>query len=202
MTVPIRIVLAEDSTDEGGPSCMQGLRRAGYEPTAIRPDDSPLGRERDLLRLVLDANPDLMFVKDSRGHFTMANRAVAERLRHHRRAADRKVRERRQPAGQGNAAIRCRRAGRDSSGRPTFVDRRAGDRPAHRLDRAGSTSGASRSRSPRAAGRQVLGIAVETTDRRIAESALRAAKTRCGRPRRWRPSGSWPAASHTSSTTC
>ena len=77
MAVPLRILLAEDS-DDSVAIVLQALRRAGYEPTTIGVDDSPLGRQRDLLRLVLDTTPDLIFVKDSSGRFAMANRAVAE----------------------------------------------------------------------------------------------------------------------------
>ena len=76
MAVPIRILLAENSTDETA-LVLQGLRRAGYDPTAVGPDRQ-LQHERDLLRLVLDANADLMFVKDSSGHFILANQAVAD----------------------------------------------------------------------------------------------------------------------------
>ena len=36
-----------------------------------------LAHQRDFLRLVLDTNPGLVFVKDSEGRFTMANQAVA-----------------------------------------------------------------------------------------------------------------------------
>jgi PAS domain S-box-containing protein len=42
-----------------------------------RKAERSLAHQRDFLRLVLDANPGLVFVKDSGGRFTMANEAVA-----------------------------------------------------------------------------------------------------------------------------
>ena len=40
--------------------------------------EQSLAHQRDFLRLVLDTNPGLVYVKDSTGCFTLANRAVAD----------------------------------------------------------------------------------------------------------------------------
>jgi two-component system cell cycle sensor histidine kinase/response regulator CckA len=174
MPVPIRILLPQDPSEDAA-DVLQGLRRAGYEPTAIRPDDPSLTRERDLLRLVLDIHPDLMFVKDAHGHFTMANRAVAElygtAVEHLIGKSENDfsphARETLRSAAAEQAVI--------SSGRPAFVADEAVSDP-----RTGSTRWFDIRRVPirvpGVTGPHVLGIAVETTERRIAESALRASE--------------------------
>ncbi len=176
MAVPLRILLAEDSADsaEGVAIVLQALRRAGYEPTAMRVDDSPLGRQRDFLRLLLDTHPDLIFVKDSCGRFTMANLAVAEL---YGTTVDQLMGKCESDVNpRAEETLRSATAEQDmiASGRPMSVS----TEPMTDL-RTGSTRWFDVRRVPLAVpgetGCQVLVTAVETTDRRIAESALRAA---------------------------
>jgi two-component system, cell cycle sensor histidine kinase and response regulator CckA len=171
MAVPLRILLAEDS-DDGVAIVLQALRRAGYEPTAIGVDDSPHGRQRDLLRLVLDASPDLIFVKDSSGRFTMANRAVAEL---YGTTVDQLMGKSESDVNpQAEETLRSAVAEQDviASGRPTFATTEGVTDP-----RTRSTRWFDIRRLPLVVpgvtGCQVLAIAIETTDRRLAESALR-----------------------------
>ena len=176
MAVPLRILLAEDSADsaEGVAIVLQALRRAGYEPTAMRVDDSPLGRQRDFLRLLLDTHPDLISVKDSSGRFTMANLAVAEL---YGTTVDQLMGKCESDVNpRAEETLRSAAAEQDmiASGRPMSV----AIEPMTDL-RTGSTRWFDVRRVPLAVpgetGCQVLVTAVETTDRRIAESALRAA---------------------------
>jgi two-component system cell cycle sensor histidine kinase/response regulator CckA len=175
MPVPLRILLAEDSEDsaEGVAIVLQALRRAGYEPTAMKVDDSPLGRQRDFLRLLLDSHPDLIFVKDSTGRFTMANRAVAEL---YGTTVDQLIGKCESDVNpRAEDTRRSASADQDviASGRPMFAATEAMTDP-----RTGLTRWFDVRRVPLVVpgvtGCQVLAIAVETTDRRIAESALRA----------------------------
>jgi two-component system cell cycle sensor histidine kinase/response regulator CckA len=178
MPVPLRILLAEDEdSDEGVDIVLQALRRAGYEPTAIRVDDSPLGRQRDFLRLVLDTSPDLIFVKDASGRFTMANRAVAEL---YSTTVDQLLGKSESDVNpQAEETRRSAAAEQDviASGQPMFAATEAVTDP-----RTGSTRWFDIRRVPLVVpgvtSCQVLAIAVETTDRRIAESALRATDVR------------------------
>ena len=174
MAVPLRILLAEDS-DEGVAIVLQALRRAGYEPTAIGVDDSPLGRQRDFLRLVLDTTPDLIFVKDSSARFTMANRAVAEL---YGTTVDQLMGKSESDFNpQIEQTLRSAVAEQDviASGRPTFAATEAVTDPRTRAIRWFDIRRVPLL-VPGVTGCQVLAIAIETTDRRIAESALRAAE--------------------------
>jgi PAS domain S-box-containing protein len=171
MPVPIRILLAEDSSEDAA-DVLQGLRRAGYEPTAILSADQSSSRERDLLRLVLDSHADLMFVKNAHGHFTMANRAVAEfygtTVEHLIGKSESDLsphaRETLRSAAAEQAVI--------SSGRPAVVAGEPVSDP-----RTGATRWFDIRRVPievpGVIGPHVLGLAAETTERRMAESALR-----------------------------
>ncbi len=153
---------------------LQALRRAGYEPTAMRVDDSPLGRQRDFLQLLLDTHPDLISVKDSSGRFTMANLAVAEL---YGTTVDQLMGKCESDVNpRTEETLRSAAADQNviASGRPMSVATEA------MTDlRTGSTRWFDVRRVPLAVPGetcgQVLVTAVETTDRRIAESALRAA---------------------------
>ena len=174
MPVPIRILPAEDSSEDA-PDVLHGLRRAGYEPIAIRPDDTASGRERDLLRLVVDTHADLIYVKDAHGHFTMANRAVAELYGTTVEHLIGKSESDLNPSASETMRSAAAEQAVISSGRPAFAADEAVSDP-----RTGSTRWFDIRRVPIAvpgvAGPHVLGIAVETTERRIAESALRASE--------------------------
>ena len=181
---------------------LQALRRAGYEPTAMRVDDSPLGRQRDFLRLVLDATPDLIFVKDSSGRFTMANRAVAEL---YGTTVDQLIGKCESDVNpRAEETLRSAAAEQDviASGRPIFAATEPMTDP-----RTGSTRWFDIRRVPLVGpGRDGLpGAGDRGRDDRSAHRRVGAAReptSSCDRRRRWKPSGSWPAASRTTSTTC
>jgi PAS domain S-box-containing protein len=171
MSVAFRILLAEDS-DDGVAIVLQSLRQAGYAATASRVDGASPAPVRDLLRLVLDGNPDLIFVKDSIGRFTLANRAVAEL---YGTTVDQLIGKSESDVNSQVAeTLRSAAAEQDvmASGRASTATEALTD------PRTGSTRWFDVRRVPLAipgvADGQVLGIAVETTDRRTAESALRA----------------------------
>jgi hypothetical protein len=60
-----------------GPAIRRELQDA-RDRTARRGAQRDLKVQRDLLRLVIDTNPNLIFVKDGAGRFVLANRAVAD----------------------------------------------------------------------------------------------------------------------------
>jgi two-component system, cell cycle sensor histidine kinase and response regulator CckA len=170
--VPLRILLADDS-EEAAAIVLQSLREAGYEPSAIKMADTLIGRERDIWRLVFDANSDLVSVKDSSGRFTIANRSVAEL---YGTTVDQLIGKTESDVNpRAEETLRSTAAEQDvlASGRAM-----SGSSEAITDPRTGSTRWFDVRRVPLVvpgvAGRYVLTIAVETSDRRFLESALRA----------------------------
>jgi len=68
-------LVSADRIDLGGQACLLTVCR---DLTSQKQKESEVQRQQDFLRKVLDANPNLVFVKDWDGKFTLANRAVAE----------------------------------------------------------------------------------------------------------------------------
>jgi PAS domain S-box-containing protein len=134
--------------------------------------ESSLAHQRDFLRLVLDTNPGLVFVKDASGSFSLANKAVAdlygttvdELLGKSEADFNPRVEEVMRARAVEYQVI--------STGRPTFIPAEAVTDP-----RTGATRWFEVRRVPLAlpdsSVRQVLGIASEITDRKAAEDALR-----------------------------
>lgn len=60
-----------------GPAIRRELQDA-RDRTEHRDAQRDLKGQRDMLRLVIDTNPNLIFVKDGKGRFILANRAVAD----------------------------------------------------------------------------------------------------------------------------
>ena len=60
-----------------GPAIRRELQDA-RDRTGHRDAQRDLKAQRDMLRLVIDTNPNLIFVKDGNGRFILANRAVAD----------------------------------------------------------------------------------------------------------------------------
>jgi hypothetical protein len=154
-----------------GPAIRRELQDATHraERRAARRD---LEIQRDVLRLVIDTNPGLIFVKDRAGRFTLANRAVAElygKTVDELAGAD--ARELKLHAADAGLKLE---AEEDvlATGRPRFdsaeaiTDARTGKVRWFEMRRVplvlpDGSSG-------------VLGIGTEVTDRRLAETALRA----------------------------
>jgi two-component system cell cycle sensor histidine kinase/response regulator CckA len=131
-----------------------------------------LNHQRDFLRLVLDTNPGLVFVKDPAGRFTMANRAVAdlygttvdELIGKSEEDFDTRVEEVMHSRAAEHQVI--------GTGRPTFIPAESVTDP-----RTGATRWFEVRRVPLSLPdspqRHVLGIASEVTERKAAEDALR-----------------------------
>ncbi len=67
--------VSADLIELGGQACLLAV---GRDLTAQKQKEGEVQRQQDFLRKVLDANPNLVFVKDWEGRFTLANRALAE----------------------------------------------------------------------------------------------------------------------------
>jgi len=168
---PIRILFAEDSSDDAT-LVLQSLRRAGYDPTAVVASDDAAAAERDLLRVVLDANTDLIFVKDGGGRFTVANRAVAALYGTTVEGLIGRCEMDVNPHGGETARSAAAEQKVLASGRPTFTAGEAITDP-----RTGATRWFDVRRVPLAmpgGTHHVLAVAVETTDRRQAAATSRA----------------------------
>lgn len=68
-------LVSADHIELGGQACLLMVCR---DLTSQKQKEREVQRQQDFLRKVLDANPNLVFVKDWDGKFTLANRAVAE----------------------------------------------------------------------------------------------------------------------------
>ena len=68
-------LVSADRLELGGQDCLLTVTR---DLTEQKLKEGEVQRQQDFLRKVLDANPNLVFVKDWDGKFTLANRAVAE----------------------------------------------------------------------------------------------------------------------------
>ena len=68
-------LVSADRIELGGQACLLTVTR---DLTQQKQKEGEVQRQQDFLRKVLDANPNLVFVKDWDGKFTLANRAVAE----------------------------------------------------------------------------------------------------------------------------
>ncbi len=68
-------LVSADRIELGGQACLLTVCR---DLTSQKQKEGEVQRQQDFLRKVLDANPNLVFVKDWDGKFTLANRAVAE----------------------------------------------------------------------------------------------------------------------------
>jgi two-component system, cell cycle sensor histidine kinase and response regulator CckA len=134
-----------------------------------------LGHQRDFLRIVLDTNPGLVFVKDSRGRFSLANNAVAEL--YGTTVDDLLGRSESDYNPNADEVARARAAEEHvlGSGRPSFTAAEKVTDP-----RTGATRWFEVRRVPLALpdtpDRHVLGIASEITERKSAEDALRVAE--------------------------
>ena len=153
-----------------GPAIRRELQDATHraERRSARRD---LEIQRDVLRLVIDTNPGLIFVKNQEGRFTLANRAVAEL--YGKTVEELVGADAREFKDSADADLKLQ-AEQDvtDTGRPRFdsaepiTDARTGKVRWFETRRVplvlpDGTSG-------------VLGIGTEITDRRLAETALRA----------------------------
>ncbi|MGH9493158.1 MAG: PAS domain S-box protein, partial [Terriglobales bacterium] len=68
-------LVSADRIELGGQACLLTVTR---DLTQQKQKEGEVQRQQDFLRKVLDANPNLVFVKDWEGSYTLANRAVAE----------------------------------------------------------------------------------------------------------------------------
>ena len=68
-------LVSADRIELAGQACLLTVTR---DLTSQKQREGEVQRQQDFLRKVLDANPNLVFVKDWEGRFTLANRAVAE----------------------------------------------------------------------------------------------------------------------------
>ena len=134
--------------------------------------EQSLAHQRDFLRLVLDTNPGLVYVKDSTGCFTLANRAVADlygvAVDDLTGRSDADFNPRVEEVVRGRAVDHQVIA----SGRPEYVaaemitDPRTGAARWFEVRRVPL-------QLPDSADRHLLGIASEITERKAAEDALR-----------------------------
>src|ERR1700752_1997454 len=129
-----------------------------------------------MLQQVLDHHPDLIYIKDSSGRFLVANPAVAnfygttvdQLIGKSEKDVNPQARETRRSAAAEQEVISERRATFTSG--EALTDPRTGSTrwfDVRRIPVAGATDGC-----------QVLVTAIETTDRRVAESPLRASEER------------------------
>ena len=154
-----------------GPAIRRELQDA-RDRTARRDAQRDLKVQRDMLRLVIDTNPNLIFVKDGGGRFVLANQAVADlygttvddligRGAHPDRAA----------SVEAAGALEIEREV-SRTGQPKF------DKGEAFTDvRTGAVRWFETRRVPLVLSdgtQQVLGIGTEITERRLAEDALRA----------------------------
>ena len=137
-----------------------------------RKAERSLAHQRDLLRLVLDTNPGLVFVKDSKGCFTLANKAVADL---YGVGVDDLIGKTEEDFNPHVAEVMLARAVEHqvlATNQPAFIAAEGVTDP---------TSGVKRwfevrrvpMHVPDSNDRHVLGIAAEITDRKSAEDALR-----------------------------
>jgi len=137
-----------------------------------RSAERSLAHQRDLLRLVLDTNPGLVFVKDSAGCFTLANKAVADLYGTTVEDLIGKTEADFNPRFEEVMRARAVEYQVMSTGSPTFIQAEAVTDP-----QSGATRWFEVRRVPLAvpdiADRHVLGIASEITERKAAEDALR-----------------------------
>ncbi|MDP9262939.1 MAG: PAS domain-containing protein, partial [Acidobacteriota bacterium] len=68
-------LVSADYIDLAGEACLLTVTR---DLTPQKQKEGEVQRQQDFLRKVLDANPNLVFVKDWEGRFTLVNHAVAE----------------------------------------------------------------------------------------------------------------------------
>jgi PAS domain S-box-containing protein len=131
-----------------------------------------LNRQRDFLRLVLDTNPGLVFVKDSSGAYAMVNRAVADLYGTTVEHLIGKSEADFNPRVEEVMHARAIEHQVISTGRPAFVPAESITDP-----RSGTTRWFEVRRVPLVlpdtTDRHVLGVASEITDRKAAEDALR-----------------------------
>jgi hypothetical protein len=130
-----------------------------------------LGHQRDFLRLVLDTNPGLVYVKDSSGCFSLANKAVAEL---YGTTVDDLIGKTEADFNPRVEEVMLARAVEHqvvSTGQPAFIPAEAVTDP-----KTGATRWFEVRRVPLnlpdANDRHVLGIAAEVTNRKVAEDAL------------------------------
>ena len=136
-----------------------------------REAESALRDQREFLRKVVDANPQLVFIKDWDGKFLLANRPLAALYG----TTVSEIEGKSDADFNPNAAEveAFRRADRDvmESGRPLFIAEEAVS------DRSGETRWFQTVkvplRGPDGRSRQVLGVATDITERRLAKERLR-----------------------------
>jgi PAS domain S-box-containing protein len=137
-----------------------------------RKAERSLAHQRDALRLVLDTNPGLIFVKDSQGRYSLANKAVADL---YGVRVDDLIGRTEADFNPRIEQVMLSRAVEHqvvSTGQPTFI-------PAEEITdpRTGVARWFEVRRVPMSVpdsnDRHVLGIAAEITDRKTAEDALR-----------------------------
>jgi PAS domain S-box-containing protein len=153
-----------------GPAIRRELQDA-RDRAARRHAQRDLQVQRDMLRLVIDTNPNLIFVKDGAGRFVLANRAVAdlydttvEALIEEREEASTAVTDdvaRFLAADQ--EVLRTGQARFDEA--QSIVDRRTGQMRWFETRRVPLVLSDGT--------QQVLGIGTEITERRVAQEALR-----------------------------
>jgi two-component system cell cycle sensor histidine kinase/response regulator CckA len=137
-----------------------------------RKAERSLGQQRDFLRLVLDTNPGLVFVKDPNGAFSLANKAVADL---YGTTVDDLI-------GKSEAdfnprieeVMRARAIEHQviSTGQPVFIPAESVTDPRTAVARSFEVRRVPIT-MPDTNVRHVLGIASEITDRKAAEDALR-----------------------------
>jgi PAS domain S-box-containing protein len=153
-----------------GPAIRRELKDA-RDRSARRQAQRDLKVQRDMLRLVIDTNPNLIFVKDGTGRFVLANRAVADL---YGTTVDDLV-GRSAPTGSALSAEAARALAAEHevsrTGEPKFDEGEAITDA-----RTGVVRWFETRRVPLVLSdgtQQVLGIGTEITERRLAEEALR-----------------------------
>jgi two-component system, cell cycle sensor histidine kinase and response regulator CckA len=137
-----------------------------------RKAERSLAEQRDFLRLVLDTNPALIYVKDAHGCFSLANKAVADLYGTTVDDLIGKSEADFNPRFEEGMLARAIEHQVMRTGKPTVIDAEVITDP-----RSGASRWFEVRRTPLAladaADRHVLGIASEITERRTAEDALR-----------------------------
>ena len=152
-----------------GPAIRRELQDA-RERAARRHAQRDLQVQRDMLRLVIDTNPNLIFVKDGAGRFVLANRAVADL---YGTTVEALIEERDETAAASDDVARFLAADQEvlRCGQPRFDEAN----PVTDL-RTGTVRWFETRRVPLVLSdgtQQVLGIGTEITERRLAQEALR-----------------------------
>src|SRR5262249_55471640 len=73
-----RVYQATKGPYRDGRGNVVGLIGISRDVTHLRRTEQALRREREFVRLVLDTDPNLIFVKDTAGRFVLANKALAD----------------------------------------------------------------------------------------------------------------------------